>query len=206
MSIPLTERKVIWQEIVESFENIKRIFDIMGGCRCCGNCCRKTPVEVTPTEIARIARYLKISVGEIFNKFARWHNEYIYLKTPCPFIKEDNKCGIYLARPLICKFYPIRPTGFGFIVAENPSCSLSQVIFQNLAEYANSPEIKRESERIPPEVKSSFERHVKDIISEEAQGTERVPQEADKTTAKSLLAIPYTLKTFADWSEKNVKK
>jgi Fe-S-cluster containining protein len=71
-------------------------------CKRCGQCC-KIPVHVTPKEVERIARQVKLHPRE----FCVDVKGLSYLKHPCPFFEESNKqCKIYNIRPEVCRLYP----------------------------------------------------------------------------------------------------
>ncbi len=77
-------------------------------CMDCANCCRVAlPVFETP-DIRRIAPHLGMTPKEFIKKYLNKDPDYEYLtkKTPCPFIRDDNKCGIYEIRPQGCRTYP----------------------------------------------------------------------------------------------------
>jgi Fe-S-cluster containining protein len=204
-NVPLTVKTAIWRGLKEGFESANKIFGAVGGCQCCGNCCRETPVEITPTEIARIARFLNLGVKETFNKFAFWYESTteIYLKTPCPFLNDKNKCSIYPARPLMCKFYPIRPTEFWFTIVNNPNCPLSQTILQFNKKYVNSPEVKKAFEQQLPEIKQFFQQAIKE--SAEAESDKHLPA-GDMTPVECRAVSREGIACFADWLEKQKKE
>jgi len=203
-NLPLSIKTLLWQIWREGFESIKKIFDMAGGCRCCGNCCVDMPVNVTPVEIVRIARYLNCSVNKVFNKYCEWHEDQIYLKTPCPFLKEDKKCSIYLARPTVCKFFPIKPIELNFAIVINPDCPLGQRIFQYYKKYSDSPEIKEVSERelkkMPPEAREYLK-----VVTKESAEPKGLPLGDSKEFVTNFLITHKGLELFADWLKKHVK-
>jgi len=204
-NVPLSIKKQIWRIWREGFESIKKIFDIAGGCRCCGSCCVDMPVRITPVEIARIARYLNHSVNEVFNEYCRWYEDQIYLKTPCPFLIEDKKCSIYSARPTLCKFFPIKPIEANFVIVFRPDCPFGQTIFQYWEKYSNSPEIKEMFERERKEQSSEVKEYIKKVGEESEAEIERLPPEATKKSIPSILITSDGLECFADWLEKHIK-
>ena len=86
-------------------------------CKHCGQCCidECTQINLSIADIARIAKFLNIGIGELipkigFRPFANPENtnEFDYeigLNIPCEF-REGERCKIYPARPLNCRIFP----------------------------------------------------------------------------------------------------
>ncbi len=83
-------------------------------CVMCGNCCQIPGgrVQVSPAEIADIARILQLKVDEIIDSFVETNSREFCLKDgshgTCVFL-ENNSCRIYSARPLQCRTFPFWP-------------------------------------------------------------------------------------------------
>ena len=77
-------------------------------CLTCANCCKTTSPIFRDADIRRISKTLKIKEIQFIEHFLYLDNEedYVLQTSPCPFLKEDNKCSIYSIRPLACKEYP----------------------------------------------------------------------------------------------------
>ena len=80
-------------------------------CTQCGNCCRNhgqyTYVYVTEPEIQAIAGHLGLTRGTFLRDLctreegSSWS---LRMDEPaCPFLGEDNRCGIYPVRPMQCR-------------------------------------------------------------------------------------------------------
>lgn len=84
----------------EAFEEID--------CLQCANCCKTTGPRFTDKDIERIARHLGQKPGEFVDKYLRVDEDgdYVLQSVPCPFLGEDNYCGIYEHRPKACRDYP----------------------------------------------------------------------------------------------------
>jgi len=94
-------------------------------CHRCGGCCETAPVlDLNHYDIERIADYLKISINRMLEKYTmalpkERINALPYLfpvrgikeTLPCMFYDKKVKgCGIYPARPLVCRAFPFLET------------------------------------------------------------------------------------------------
>lgn len=201
--LPISIKKKIRQFWAEGFKSLEKIFERAGGCRCCGNCCVDMPISISPIEIARIGRHLNRSVKEIFDKYCKWHEDEIYLKTPCSFKREDNKCSIYSARPTFCKFFPIKPMEFHFAIVINPDCPLGQTIFRYWEKYSNSPEYKELAEKDQKDMSPEVREYFKTVGEKSTAGI--LPPEASKEHVLNLVITHEGLECFANWLEKQNK-
>ncbi len=78
-------------------------------CLQCGNCCKTTSPIITERDTQRIAKHLKMKLGDFAQKYLyldKVDQEYALKETPCPFLGLDNFCGIYEVRPKACAEYP----------------------------------------------------------------------------------------------------
>lgn len=77
-------------------------------CLTCANCCKTTSPMFFEKDIERLAAHLKMKSGDFIKKYLFLDTDGIYaLKTsPCPFLGEDNYCGVYGHRPKACREYP----------------------------------------------------------------------------------------------------
>lgn len=82
-------------------------------CTQCGNCCTGPPgfVWVTDEEIAAIAQYLRVSVGEVRLMHTRLVGNRVSLREhangDCVFFDpRSRQCTIYAARPVQCRTWP----------------------------------------------------------------------------------------------------
>jgi len=75
-------------------------------CKRCGWCCRTCSTMILPDDIKKLCKHLKCSREELYEKYANKDAKIPYLKSPCPFIDDDNRCVVYHARPGICKEFP----------------------------------------------------------------------------------------------------
>jgi len=132
-------------------------------CKRCGDCCKRIPVELDDKEVARLCKVLKINFEEFEREYLDPTSMGIYLKLPCPFLKE-NLCIEYKYRPDTCRLYPFRPDmsiatcplGLEIIDKLGKSKVTKIVIPKNIPD-----EIKN---KIPPELLMSEEEAPKDFI------------------------------------------
>ena len=77
-------------------------------CLECANCCKTTSPPFTTSDINRISKHLRLKPGNFIQNFLYVDNEgdYVLKTTPCPFLKNNNKCEIYEERPSACQGYP----------------------------------------------------------------------------------------------------
>lgn len=77
-------------------------------CLSCANCCKTTSPIFYPTDIERIAKFLRVKPGDFTAQYLRIDedNDYVLKSSPCPFLDRENYCSIYEARPKACREYP----------------------------------------------------------------------------------------------------
>lgn len=91
---------VVHQLHNEAFDHIN--------CLDCANCCKTTSPIVIDRDIDRIAKHLKLKPSQMIEQYLQLDEEgdYVFRKTPCPFLMPDNYCMIYEVRPRACREYP----------------------------------------------------------------------------------------------------
>jgi uncharacterized protein len=77
-------------------------------CLECANCCKHHSPRFKTPDIKRIAKRLKIKESDLIHNYLRLDSDgdYVTKRNPCPFLGEDNYCGIYEDRPSDCARYP----------------------------------------------------------------------------------------------------
>src|SRR3954469_24599664 len=70
-------------------------------CLKCANCCKTTSPIFYQRDIERIAKALRMKPGDFIEKYLHIDEDkdYVLNSSPCPFLLEDNYCGIYDDRP-----------------------------------------------------------------------------------------------------------
>lgn len=79
-------------------------------CIRCGRCCHELgSVELIWRDLRKLGKALKLSPSELVKKYKLVKRERAWwLKVPCAFLKEPNKCTVYEARPRCCRWFPMR--------------------------------------------------------------------------------------------------
>ncbi len=77
-------------------------------CLKCANCCKTISPIITNKDIERIAKHFKMKPYALIEQYFRLDEDedYVFTKTPCPFLMPDNYCMIYDIRPKACREYP----------------------------------------------------------------------------------------------------
>lgn len=77
-------------------------------CLDCANCCKSISPFLIDKDIQKISRYLKSKPSEFVSEYLSLDNEgdYVFKRSPCPFLGDGNYCSIYDVRPRACREYP----------------------------------------------------------------------------------------------------
>jgi uncharacterized protein len=77
-------------------------------CLDCAACCKNYSPRFKGPDIRRISKHLKMKETEFTEKYLRVDEDedYVAKTKPCPFLGEDNFCGIYDVRPSDCHRFP----------------------------------------------------------------------------------------------------
>jgi len=77
-------------------------------CLDCANCCKTMSPTYTKVDVKRIAKHVGMTYKEYFDKYlyVDESGDIMNKKTPCQFLKKDNKCAIYPVRPKDCSGFP----------------------------------------------------------------------------------------------------
>lgn len=90
-------------------------FECNSDCKCFGDCCRKANVFLTPYDIIKLKKRLKMTSSEFLEKYTAMpsSSEFpfpaLMLRTEneqCLMIDGDD-CSVYDSRPLACRLYPL---------------------------------------------------------------------------------------------------
>jgi Fe-S-cluster containining protein len=97
-------------------------------CTACGNCCRNhgeySFVNLTEPEVRAIAGYLKLGREEFLERYCDkkpgFHPALKMDAPACPFLGDDNRCGIYPVRPKQCATWPFWSENLAREIWEGP--------------------------------------------------------------------------------------
>ncbi|MFW5912437.1 MAG: YkgJ family cysteine cluster protein [Candidatus Hadarchaeota archaeon] len=123
----------------DEYEKASRIMELCGSCRRCGNCCRDLPCRIQESEILKISNLLDIEPDKFRDEYVVENKEVLYLETPCPFLREDNTCEVYEARPEICRWHPVKVViPFTYQIRTSERCDLGTEIGEKFDVFAGS--------------------------------------------------------------------
>jgi len=117
----------MYHEIIETeplkFKILKKI-----KCKRCGWCCKAQNAMLTIEDVKRLMTHLGYNYQKFHEKYLDKDMKIPYLKSPCPFLDNENRCTIYNIRPKVCKIYPF----VDFFMVVKP-CLLGEEIMNIIA-------------------------------------------------------------------------
>jgi hypothetical protein len=77
-------------------------------CLQCANCCKNYSPRFKTPDIKRISKYLKMRESDFIDIYLQVDEDgdFVLKSLPCPFLAENNCCGIYEQRPSDCRRFP----------------------------------------------------------------------------------------------------
>jgi uncharacterized protein len=85
-------------------------FECQRGCTNCGQ--QKGYVYITKADLARIAKFLKMTAAEFERRYVYRTRHLMRLRVPrhsqCSFLKDDG-CSIHPVKPVQCRIFPFWP-------------------------------------------------------------------------------------------------
>lgn len=77
-------------------------------CLSCANCCKTTSPIFRDADIKKLSKRFRQKTHDFINEYLKQDidGEYVLQTAPCPFLWDNNECGVYEDRPLACKEYP----------------------------------------------------------------------------------------------------
>lgn len=110
----------------EAFEKIN--------CLKCAACCRNYSPRFKTPDIKRISKHLKMRESDFIETYLRIDEDgdYVVKSKPCPFLGEDNYCGIYDARPSDCHRFPYTDED---VILKRPNITLKNSTFCPIVYY-----------------------------------------------------------------------
>ena len=89
--------------------NLTRESAFSYSCNRCKKCCHDKRINLTPYEILRLARNLRITTGEFISKFTEEGGTILRFRSEdrgCSLLGEDG-CTVHADRPGACRIYPL---------------------------------------------------------------------------------------------------
>ena len=119
-------------------------------CSTCANCCRTLEITVNAEDIIRLAKHLNMPIASFKVKYVADSDDgtQVFHSPPCPFIQEDNRCGVYEARPKACRDYPylsaphFKSRSMSMVERCN-ECPIIFNVWQQLKEEVGKPKPRR---------------------------------------------------------------
>lgn len=83
------------------------VFDRVN-CLQCANCCKTISPILHQNDIDRLAKTMKMTSRNFMDQYITLDadNDFVFNRTPCPFLGSDNYCAVYNDRPKACREYP----------------------------------------------------------------------------------------------------
>jgi uncharacterized protein len=99
-----TRRKDLQDLVDEAHELAFKKID----CLDCAGCCKTISPTFEPEDIRRLSKHLGVKPKDFMERYLEMDEEgdFVHKGAPCPFLKGDNKCSVYVARPEACRGYP----------------------------------------------------------------------------------------------------
>jgi Fe-S-cluster containining protein len=102
----------------KKFRQMAQAIEEQIDCRQCANCCRVATTTVTDRDVAKLAKFLRITTAAFVRDYTEESSEEgrILKRTPegCVFLS-GNDCTVYEARPHTCEYFPHLVRGEGSI-------------------------------------------------------------------------------------------
>ena len=96
-------------------------------CTQCGNCCKNhgeyAYVYLAEADVVAMAAELELTPSAFRRRWCRPKDGYTVLvmdEPGCPFLREDNRCAVYRARPKQCRTWPFWKENLAREVWEGP--------------------------------------------------------------------------------------
>ena len=128
------------------FRRIARTVEEQIDCKACANCCRQTRVNVSPTEIDTLARYLSLPREQVIKEYTipdPEDRETILRHTAdgCVFL-DGNLCLVYEARPRACREFPYLASNERSLGGRMPSvckhACICPIVYNTLQAYKHA--------------------------------------------------------------------
>ena len=120
MNLTNEQRTALYQHLLQHPFKLDDTFRFR--CTACGKCCKdRQDILLSPYDLNRMARYLRVEMGELIQTYCVCHegcSSHLPVVTldmrgqqkKCPFL-ERKKCRIHAAKPTVCALFPLGRVG-----------------------------------------------------------------------------------------------
>jgi uncharacterized protein len=131
------DRKKVLKQLPDLHEEAFSKID----CLQCAACCKHYSPRFKTPDIKRIAKRLKMKERVFIETYLQLDKEgdYVARAAPCPFLGEDNYCGIYEDRPSDCHRFPYTDED---VLIDRPQITLKNAQFCPITYYVMESLIK----------------------------------------------------------------
>lgn len=102
-------------------------------CLDCANCCSGISPIVIDKDVERLAKSQRMKPSDFISTYLYLDedSDYVFQKTPCPFLMADNYCCVYDDRPRACREYPHtdRTRFFQILSLTEKNCRVCPIVF-----------------------------------------------------------------------------
>ena len=100
--------RVVNRKVLDQLPDLHEAAFAKIDCLTCAACCRNYSPRFKPPDIKRISKHLKMRESDFIDTYLRRDEDgdYVVQRLPCPFLGDDNRCGIYDVRPSDCERFP----------------------------------------------------------------------------------------------------
>ena len=127
MEISVAVKKAIRYNVVQSILKHYQCPDTCGA-----HCCSKGQIHFFEDEVKVLTILDREKAGRITNKGLS--AGLFQMNSPCSFLNENGRCGVYDNRPTVCGMYPFKVNTSGNSVGLQP-CPIGFLIIRDFAEW-----------------------------------------------------------------------
>ena len=97
-------------------------------CLDCAACCKNYSPRFKTPDIKRISKHLRLKEGVFIETYLTLDSDgdYVVRSKPCPFLQDNNACGIYEVRPSDCSRFPYTDED---VLLKRPAITLKNASF-----------------------------------------------------------------------------
>ncbi len=140
---------------------LQRIYESTDCDGCINTCCCGKNLSLEDGDIFRLFTHLKMSPEKFRDEYTilwgprrllRFHND------RCPFLNDNGRCNVHIARPLACRQYPFKVKDGCLVIRQIQSCDVSKAFILKFIQYYEG-----KNDALVDRVLGDFECGVEDI-------------------------------------------